>query len=86
MMVIQEIRERSSVVNVAPIKGFYCIPTIMVINKTWKVKFRSFLDEYIDDMVDPTSLHAEIDLLTIKLNYQFQGSIGKKTKKWFCQH
>ena len=62
MKVIQEIRERFSVVNVAPMKGFYCIATIMANNKTWKVKLRSFMDEYIEDMVDPTSLDAEIHL------------------------
>ena len=62
MKVIQEIRERFSVVNVAPIKGFYCIPTIMPNSKTWKVKLGSFMGEYIDDMVDSTSLDAEIDL------------------------
>ena len=62
MKVIQEIRERFSVVNLAPMKGFYCIATIMANNKTWKIKLRSFMDEYIDDMVDPTSLDAEIHL------------------------
>ena len=62
MKVKQETRERFSVVNVAPIKGFYCIPTIMANNKTWKVKLRSFMDEYINDIVDPTSSDAEIDL------------------------
>ena len=62
MKVIQEIRERFSAVNVAPVKGFYSIPTLMVNNKTWKVKLRSFMDEYIDNMVDPTSLDIEIDL------------------------
>ena len=62
MKVTQEIRERFSVVKVALIKGFYCIPTMMAKNKTWKVKLRSFIDEYFDDMVDPTSLDAEIDL------------------------
>ena len=30
--------------------------------RCWKVKLSSFMDEYIDDMVDPTSLDAEIDL------------------------
>ena len=48
--------------NAAPVKGFYCIPTIMANNKTCKVKLRSFMDEYIYDMVDPRSLDAEIDL------------------------
>ena len=30
--------------------------------RCWKVKLSSFMGEYIDDMVDPTSLDAEIDL------------------------
>ena len=34
----------------------------MASSKTWKVKLRLFMDEYIDDMVDPTSLDAEINL------------------------
>ena len=38
------------------------MPTIMAYSKNWKVKLRSFMDEYIDDMVDPTSLDSEIDL------------------------
>ena len=46
--------------NIAPIKGFY-IPKIMANSKTWKVKLRSFMDKYTDEMVDPTSLDAEID-------------------------
>ena len=46
--------------NIAPIKGF-CIPKIMANSKTWKVKLRSFMDKYTDEMVDPTSLDAEID-------------------------
>ena len=62
MKVIQEIRERFSAVNVAPIKGFYFIPAIMANSKIWKVKLRSFMDEYIDNMVDPTSLDAEIKI------------------------
>ena len=60
MSVIQEIDERFSTVNIAPIKGFY-IPKIMANSKTWKVKLRSFMDKYTDEMVDPTSLDAEID-------------------------
>ena len=62
MKVIQEIRERFSAVNVAPVKGFYFIRAIMANSKIWKVKLRSFMDEYIDDMVDPTSLDAEINI------------------------
>ena len=31
-------------------------------SKTWKVKLGSSMGEYIDDMVDSTSLDAEIDL------------------------
>ena len=48
--------------NFAPIKDFYCIPAVMASSKTWKVKLRLFMDEYIDDMVDPTSLDADINL------------------------
>ena len=46
----------------ALIKSFYCLPAITANSKTWKVKLRSFMDEYIDDMVDPTSLDSETDL------------------------
>ena len=33
----------------------------MANSKTWRVKLRSFMDKYIDEMVDRTSLDAEID-------------------------
>ena len=59
--VIQETREKFSAVKAALIKDFYCLPAITANNKTWEVKLRSFMDEYIDDMVDPTSLDKEID-------------------------
>ena len=73
-----------SAVNVAPIRGFYCIPAIIPNNKTWKVKLRSFINEYTDDMVDPTSLHAEIDLwgdLRLKNQAQYQRMLKRYWKQ-----
>ena len=58
---LSELRERFSSDNIALVKGFYCIPSIMTRNSSWKQKLKSFMIRYESDMVDVNTFDAEID-------------------------
>lgn len=64
--VLSELRARFSSDNIALVKGFYVIPSIMVRNSTWKENLKSFMLRYSSDMPDVATFDAEIHMWEVQ--------------------